>query len=139
MASFVAEHPATARLWYQTWAFFRTAIESAEREMARARPEIATRYAAAFAGDAASAYHDTIIAEFERSRNALLEISGQRELLGAATVLQRSIQIRNPHTDIINLVQLELMARAKHDPSDEIRAAIFQSINGIAAAMQSTG
>ena len=139
IASFVEEHPETAQTWYKEWAFFRTALESAERELARARPEVATRYADAYRDTGTKGYHEMILAEFEQSRDAILSISGQTHLLEKAGVLQRSIQIRNPHTDIINLVQLELMARARKNPSDETRAAIFQSINGIAAAMQSTG
>jgi phosphoenolpyruvate carboxylase len=62
----------------------------------------------------------------------------QRRLLDNAKVLQRSIRLRNPYTDIINLVQLEMLRRVD-DGEVDVRAALYLSINGVAAAMQSTG
>ncbi|MCB0289738.1 MAG: phosphoenolpyruvate carboxylase, partial [Calditrichaeota bacterium] len=50
--------------------------------------------------------------------------------------------LRNPYTDVLNLLQVELLKRwqgaAKGD-QDLLRHALFLSINGVAAAMQSTG
>jgi phosphoenolpyruvate carboxylase len=62
-------------------------------------------------------------------------------------VIQRSIQERNQPTDLLNLLQIELLRRylaANEAPDDSaakdaLRPLIFASINGIAAAMQSTG
>jgi phosphoenolpyruvate carboxylase len=58
-------------------------------------------------------------------------------------VIQKSIALRNPYTDVLNLLQIELIRR-RRDEGDEARARtldalLFQSINGIAAAMQATG
>jgi phosphoenolpyruvate carboxylase len=51
--------------------------------------------------------------------------------------------LRNPYTDVLNLIQVELLRRYAHAASDSerdtLRMLIFQSINGIAAAMQATG
>jgi phosphoenolpyruvate carboxylase len=57
-------------------------------------------------------------------------------------VIGKSIALRNPYTDVLNLVQIELLRRYRAtDPADRepIRERLFLSINGIAAAMQSTG
>ena len=84
----------------------------------------------------------TIEAEFDRARSAILRITGQRELLDNNPVIQRSIQERNGPTDLLNLVQIELLRRyraANADERAELRPILFDSINGIAAAMQSTG
>ncbi|MEM6336880.1 MAG: phosphoenolpyruvate carboxylase, partial [Bacteroidota bacterium] len=52
-------------------------------------------------------------------------------------------QFRNPYTDALNLMQIELLRRHHESASTEEHArlayALFLSINGIAAAMQSTG
>jgi phosphoenolpyruvate carboxylase len=125
---------------YRRSPFFRAVIDSAERELARARLPIARLYAERGPTDASSSHHAKIEAEYERTRDAILSISGRDELLDGWNVLKQSIRIRNPHTDIINLVQMELLRRQEAgDDSDAVRAALFQSINGIAAAMQSTG
>jgi phosphoenolpyruvate carboxylase len=124
------------------WPFFRAVLANAEREMARARLEIAREYAA-LAGEGAGPWHERIEEEFLRAREAILAITGQGELLESNPVIQKSIALRNPYTDVLNLLQIELIRR-RRDEGDEARARtldalLFQSINGIAAAMQATG
>ncbi|RMF77363.1 MAG: phosphoenolpyruvate carboxylase, partial [Planctomycetota bacterium] len=107
------------------------------QEMARARLAIAAHYAAA--GD--PRMHEEIRGEFQRAEAAILAITGQQRLLDNNPVIQRAIDARNPYTDVLNLIQIELMkrwrSRSQADP--DVQAALFLSINGIAAAMQSTG
>jgi phosphoenolpyruvate carboxylase len=98
--------------------------------------------AACYAARAPGNFHDRIAAEFERARASILEITQQRELLDNNPVIQRSIHARNPHTDVLNLIQAELLERYRRSDSsgqEACRDVIFSSINGIAAAMQSTG
>jgi phosphoenolpyruvate carboxylase len=127
----------TMQRWYREWDFFRTVIDNAQQEMARARLVIAQRYAAT----AEKSLHEAIVGEFTQCKKAIISITGQKQLLDNNPVIQRAIHARNPYTDVLNLLQIELMGRFR-DGSDEeeaIRAALFLSINGIAAAMQSTG
>jgi len=121
---------------YRDWEFFRALIDNAQQEMARARLPIAARYAAG----ALPSVHERIAAEFERTRTAILAITGQQRLLDNNPVIQRAIDERNPATDVLNLTQQELLKRGRGgDASDELQLAAFLSVNGIAAAMQSTG
>lgn len=134
----VSRNPDRFREWYRTWPFFRTVIDSAERELARSRMPIASRYSARVGGD--KTHHARILEEYRNAREAVLKITQQDELLDESVVLQRSIRIRNPHTDIINLIQLELLRRGiSAEADDPSRKAVFRTINGVAAAMQSTG
>jgi phosphoenolpyruvate carboxylase len=129
------------RRLYGEWTLFRVVVDNAQREMARARLEIAGHYAR-MAGDGASACHAAIAADFAAARRAILFITGQQELLENSPVIRRSIEVRNPYTDVLNLVQVELMRRdrAREGASDgEVRRLLLQSINAIAAAMQATG
>ena len=122
---------------YQNWAFFRTVIDNAQLEMARARLDIAQRYARLTRGG----FHPQIQREFELARQAVLQITGQSELLDNSPVIQQSILLRNPYTDALNLLQSELLRRWRQQPKDtrELRKAMFLAINGLAAAMQGTG
>lgn len=143
------QDPATAKHLmqrYKDWPFFRVVVDNAQREMARARLEIARRYSL-LAGDDTS-HHDRIAADFAAARTAILRISGQNELLDFNAVIEKSIALRNPYTDVLNLIQVELLKRYRavdgQAPDDDarrtaLRYLIFLSINGIAAAMQSTG
>ena len=154
------------RAMYREWPFFTAVIDDAQREMARARLEISRRYAElAGEGEGASGpdVHAKIEEEFGRARAALLAITGQDELLDNEPVIQESIRLRNPYTDVLNLLQVELLRRWRErgaedaEPSedgsgdrgrggegnasgeDRLAAEILLSLNGIAAAMQSTG
>lgn len=124
----------------RAWPFFQAVVNNAQRELARARLPIARRYAT-LAGEAS--FHEHIAADYAAARDALLRITGQQALLDVSPVIQRSIALRNPYTDVLNLVQIELLRRyrAEADAARQgaYRQALFLSINGIAAAMQSTG
>jgi phosphoenolpyruvate carboxylase len=84
-----------------------------------------------------------ILEDHRRALEAVRRITGQERILDNDPVIQRSIELRNPYTDVLNLVQVELLRRfrATEDEAlrEELRQALFLSINGIAAAMQSTG
>lgn len=123
---------------YDRWPFFRAIIDNAQREMARTRMDMALLYGA----DSDGSLHDRIVREFTRATSAILTITRQSELLDTSPVIRKSIQLRNPYTDVLNLTQVELMRRwstAAIDDKDALRHCMFLSINGIAAAMQSTG
>lgn len=129
--------------WYRSWPFFKAVIDSAQREMARARLVIAQRYASLDEASDEIEFHTLIADDFAKAQQAILAITGESALLDNAPVLQKSIALRNPFTDVLNLIQIELLKRAHNgeelSDSEEIRGALFLSINGIAAAMQSTG
>ncbi|HEX6201427.1 MAG TPA: phosphoenolpyruvate carboxylase [Thermoanaerobaculia bacterium] len=128
---------------YRRWPFFAAVADNAEREMARARLPIARRYAAlAEDPDAAGSFHRRIGEDFAAARAALAAITGRRGLLAGNPVIRRSIDLRNPYTDVLNLVQVELVRRARGatgERRDTLRRALYLSINAIAAAMQATG
>ena len=130
---------------YRTWPFFRAVIDNAQREMARARLPIAHAYAALADGVEGADDVDAVVrAEYDRTRRAILQITGEDELLATSPVIRRSIRMRNPFTDALNLLQIDLLKRrdARDTPpesDDPLVRALYVSINGIAAAMQSTG
>ena len=130
------------RRMYADWPFFRNVVENAQREMARARLRIARRYAKLADAEAADVCHTRIAQDFGVARAAILQITQQDELLDNSPVIQKSIALRNPYTDVLNLLQVELLGRYRNAGEGEraqLRQLLFLSINGIAAAMQSTG
>ncbi|HEV2400053.1 MAG TPA: phosphoenolpyruvate carboxylase [Candidatus Sulfotelmatobacter sp.] len=79
-------------------------------------------------------------AEFIRSRQMILRVTGQRELLARNRVLARSIRLRNPYVDPMSLIQVELLRR-KHEgeQSSDLEYPMGATINGIAAGLHNTG
>ena len=120
--------------------FVSTVFENAAQELARARVPILRRYA--MAGPHGSAIFEVLQAEFDRSRAAVLRVTGHNDLMAHSPVVGRSIDDRNPWTDVLNLAQIELLKRWRAADDDErgaLRAVLQTTINGVAAAMQSTG
>jgi phosphoenolpyruvate carboxylase len=76
----------------------------------------------------------------EETSELLLKVTGAPSLLAENPVLRRSIDVRNPYVDPINVVQTELLARLRQaeDDSTLIRAFVT-TVNGIAAGMRNTG
>lgn len=123
---------------YQGWKFFRTIIDNAQLEMARAKLNIAKQYEVLSDKN----FHNLIQTDFSQAMNTILKKTGQERLLDNQIAIQKSIILRNPYTDVLNFLQIELLRRccdstdAAHSDAED---ALFMSINGIAAAMQSTG
>ena len=78
--------------------------------------------------------------EFERTRQLILTVTGQSELLENNPVLARSVPLRNPYVDPLSLIQVDLLRRKcekSRDPA--IDYAIGATMNGIAAGLHNTG
>jgi phosphoenolpyruvate carboxylase len=135
------DHLETFRALYRQWPFFQTVLDSAQREMARARLPIAAQYDALV--ESGPSFHDTITEDYEQAEDAILRITGQDALFDNSPVLKKSIRLRNPYTDVLNLLQVELMTRYRNADDDSERESLGESLllslNGIAAAMQNTG
>jgi phosphoenolpyruvate carboxylase len=122
--------------FYKEWSFFKVVIDNAQREMARAH-FVAAPYYQSLSG--ISTIPKMVAEEFERTKKAILLVTGQENLLDINPVIQKSIRLRNPYTDVLNMIQADLMHRWRDESDEELRHLLFTSINGLAAAMQSTG
>ena len=123
------------------WPFFQAVTGNAMRELARARLEVGRRYSAlAEAGGVRPAPFEHVERELARTEAALLRVAQQDGLLAQSRTIAATIRYRNPATDVLNLVQLDLMRRWRAGGhGDETGRALLVSVNAIAAAMQSTG
>ncbi|MDX1618224.1 MAG: phosphoenolpyruvate carboxylase [Balneolaceae bacterium] len=125
------------RKWYNDWIFFKTILDNAQREMARTHLPTARSYTKRGNGK----FYKKITDDYSKAESAILSITGQEGILDNSMVIKRSIWFRNPFTYPLNLMQVDLLDRGSEEGEDDedLRDAIFLSINGIAAAMQSTG
>jgi phosphoenolpyruvate carboxylase len=118
----------------------RNLIDDIEPTLARAGLEIA-HYYDALAPAALHHYADTIRAEHRLACAQVLAIKDSRELLDSDPTLQRSIQLRNPYVDPMNLMQVDLLQRwrAGGRVDRDLFEALLASVGGIAQGLQSTG
>jgi phosphoenolpyruvate carboxylase len=126
------------RKLYNHSTFFQLLLRNITFEMARCRLQISHCYNEL---NRENHFFKTIEIEFKKVEDAYLKISGHETLLQRIPVIERSIRFRNPFTDVLNLIQVELLERSQHEPKkkENLQQSIFLSINAIAAAMQTTG
>jgi phosphoenolpyruvate carboxylase len=120
---------------------FSELVRNVELAMAKADLTIARLYAGLVED---TAVRERVFAlleeEFLRTRQAVLSITGQKELLEANPVLFRSIRLRNPYVDPMSLVQVDLLRRKRAgENTDALNYALSGTINGIAAGLHNTG
>lgn len=122
------------------WPFFGTMFDDLEMTLAKSDLDIFERYSR-LAGDAHEALFPGIAAEFARTRDTLLAIRDEDELLTRDPRLRLSIRLRNPYVDPISLLQVELLRRWRRDGSEDDATldALLATVNGIAAGIQNTG
>ncbi|MGA8528599.1 MAG: phosphoenolpyruvate carboxylase, partial [Acidobacteriaceae bacterium] len=116
-------------------------VRNVEMALAKADLGIASLYAS-LVPDAAlrERIFGVLTTEFERTRHAILAVTGQHDLLEANPVLARSIWLRNPYVDPMSLIQVDLLRRKRAgEDTDEVNRAIAGTISGIAAGLRNTG
>lgn len=134
------------REMYQGLALFKTMLNNAEMSLLKADMDIASLYVDLVPDKKLGneMYRD-IRDEYDRTRDAVLSISGHAHLLDEEQITQTAVQLRNPYVDPLNFIQVEMLrrVRALSDPEGEeakaIREVISVTINGIAAGLRNTG
>jgi len=131
---------------YRDWPFFRATIDNAELALLKTDLAIAERYARLADDCEAHARIESMISdEFLRTRDALLTITENKELLESTPWLKESIRMRNRYIDPLNLIQVELLRRSRSctDMSEEqvaeLRHLTRLTIKGLAAGMRTSG
>jgi phosphoenolpyruvate carboxylase len=129
------------RTMARDWPFFRTLVQNMEMIMAKADMTIARRYASLVPDQAlAASIFGALQAEWDRTRDAVLAITGQTELLGGQPELDRLIRLRMPYVEPLNHVQIELIRRRRAGDDDpRVREGILLAINGVAAGLRNSG
>ncbi len=143
--AFLAAHPEDgaellARMHAQ-WPFFRALLSNMDMVLAKTDLAVAAHYAE-LATDRAMRrrIHGAIEREWQRSVDALRQITGWSSFLQTNPTLARSIRARFPYIGPLNHLQVELLRRFREGHTDErTKRGIHLSINGIAAGLRNTG
>ena len=126
---------------YEAWPFFTSTLANMEMVMAKGDMAIARRYAALVEDKALrEAVFGQIRAEWERTSECILQITGQSSLLERNPDLAATIRSRLPYIDPLNHLQIELIRRRRRSDDDEaVREGIHLTINGIATGLRNSG
>ncbi|MGH8303058.1 MAG: phosphoenolpyruvate carboxylase [Steroidobacteraceae bacterium] len=120
------------------WFFLRNLIDDVETMLARADLEIAAAYDV-LVPEPLRRFSARIRAEYELTKEQVLSLKGSTELLDSEPTLQRSIRLRNPYIDPMNLLQVDLLQRwrAGGRSDRDLFEALLTSAGGIAQGLQS--
>ncbi|MBX5466202.1 MAG: phosphoenolpyruvate carboxylase [Firmicutes bacterium] len=125
------------RRWYRDWPYFRTLIHNLELALAKADLGVARRYQR-LASDP-DPFWEAIEAEWQRTVEVVLAITGHRQLLDGHATLQAAIRWRNPQIDPIHRAQIWLLARHRQHPEEAWLEPLALTMHGIAAGLRNVG
>ncbi len=122
------------------WPFFDALLADVEMVLAKADLGIAGTYTRLAPPESHDVFQ-VLTAEYDRTVGALLDIRGNSALLESDPTLQRSIRLRNPYVDPMNVLQVDLLRRWRDQgrPDGPLCDALLATINGIARGLQNTG
>ena len=129
------------RLAYAEWPLFNVLIDNAEMSLAKTDRLIAAEYLDLGRQPRIT---DRILAEYDRTIELVLAVTGQSRLLENQLVLSWALELRNPYLDALSHLQLRALRalRAGASPGSEqerLERLLLLTVNGIAAGLQNTG
>ena len=127
----------------QQWPFFHTRLEMLEMVFLKADLWLAEYYDLRLAPENLWPLGKRLRQELQDSINVVLQLLPKRgELLDDQPWIKESIKLRNPYTDPLNVLQVELLHRSRATPDEvhpKVDQALMVTIAGIAAGMRNTG
>ena len=124
---------------HEHWPFFRTTIGSIEMVMAKVDLGVATLYDRRLVPPGLRYMGEELRRRCRVTEAQLLAVSGHRVPLQNEPVVLKSVSLRNPYVDPLNVLQVELLSRLRKGDKGAIEDALLVAINGIAAGMRNTG
>ncbi|HGK1856339.1 TPA: phosphoenolpyruvate carboxylase [Streptococcus pneumoniae] len=134
------ENIAILRDMYQNWPFFQSLLSNVDMVLSKSNMNIAFEYAKLCEDEQAKAIYETILNEWQVTKNVILAIEGHDELLADNPYLKASLDYRMPYFNILNYIQLELIKRQRRgELSSDQERLIHITINGIATGLRNSG
>jgi phosphoenolpyruvate carboxylase len=131
---------------YEGWAFFKTLLNNTEMSLLKADMDISALYVDLVPDKKlADGIFTLIRAEYERTREVVLSITGHETLLQLEPATRQAVHLRNPYVDPLNFIQVELLRRLRAlketevEEAEALREAMALTINGIAGGLRNTG
>lgn len=130
---------------YNNYPFFSTLIDTVQMAVAKADMNISKQYTYMVKDEEVrNRIVGLIKEEYKLTKDLLLKVTGQQEILDNVPVIQESIRLRNPYVDPLSYLQVLLLSELRElreqDGDDaELLREVLLTINGIAAGLRNTG
>ena len=128
------------RTMYKDWPFFTSLLSNVDMVMSKSDMEIAKEYANLCKDDKTKEVYDKILKEWKLTKQVVLDISEHKEFLEDNTYLTKSLENRLQYFNTLNLLQIELIRRAREEETLESQInTIHITINGVATGLRNSG
>lgn len=141
-----AQHGQQLQEMMVQWPWFRTVVDLVEMVLAKSEVRIAANYDQQLVKDEQSlALGQELRDRLQMTSQAVLAVTRMPYLQAANPMLLRSLLVRNPYVDPLNVIQAEVLKRLRHAGSlseaDRVllQDALLITINGIANGMRNSG
>ncbi|NHC40129.1 phosphoenolpyruvate carboxylase [Bacillus sp. MM2020_1] len=127
---------------YEKWPFFQSTIDNLQMALMKADITTAREYLLLVEDQRiAERIFTNILEEYERTKEILLRITGDKELLDHTPNIKESVYRRNPYVDPLNFLQVELIKelRNQDEPNEDLLTEVLLTISGISAGLRNTG
>ncbi len=130
---------------YKKWPFFAETLELVDTVIAQSEPHITENYDKRLVPTGElQALGEELRYKFQETKTAIKVLSGKANPLSGDVVLSRALEVRNPYVDPLNILQAEILARARNsslsdDEKQIVKDALLITMNGISAGMRTTG
>ena len=140
---FIDEDPEnieTLRYMYKNWPFFQSLLSNVDMVLSKANMDIAFEYAQLCEEEEVRNIYQIILHEWQLTKDIILMIEEQEELLAENPYLKESLDYRMPYFNVLNYIQLELIRRQRTGqlPADQDKL-IHITINGVATGLRNSG
>ena len=140
---FIDEDPEnieTLRYMYKNWPFFQSLLSNVDMVLSKANMDIAFEYAQLCEEEEVRNIYQIILHEWQLTKDIILMIEEQDELLAENPYLKESLDYRMPYFNVLNYIQLELIRRQRTgELSADQDKLIHITINGVATGLRNSG
>ena len=125
---------------YESWPFFRSLLSNVDMVLSKSNMNIAFEYTKMCESDEVRSIFHTILDEWQLTKNMILSIEQNEELLAELPFLKASLDYRMPYFNVLNYIQIELIRRLRRGEfSKEQESLIHITINGVATGLRNSG
>ncbi len=125
---------------YKRWPFFSSLVNLLEMVLAKTDIDVARHYQDLLVRPELKPIGEELLGELAAIREMVPRLTGSEMFLETNPVLKRSIEIRNPYIDPLNIIQAEVLHQLRQNEEDAgLRDIFLLTVNGIAAGLRNTG
>lgn len=135
-----SKHLAMLQKMYQEWPFFRSLLSNVDMVLSKSNMTIAYHYAQLCQTEEGQQIYQTLLQEWQLTKEIILAIEKEEELLAENSYLKMSLDHRLPYFNVLNYIQIELIKRLRQGELEkDSEHLIHITINGIATGLRNSG